>query len=272
MLDFPEGAIHQFFNNRAVQVALNIPEHVPWIECMPGAGRRRLGKADALLSSKSQMKANSQLPGKLLLENDRPISVVPYVAELLDESGIRVLIYSGDRDMTTNAQGSEMLLDTMEWSGAKGWADTRKFERGLWLPGPGQFGGYIKKFRNLGFLVVSNSGHLVPFNRDEIALDLITRFLGDVSFLDKPLPKFTVRPKRQPASEKHKVRVASKGHRHEPTGGGLGSTGCELGWSVLVAAVGFVLGFLVSRRLPKDRRGGYEMIPSHHETIKATGL
>lgn len=245
MLDMPSGSINQFYNNPAVQKALNVPHHVTWIECMPGAGRRRrrLGK--------------TLLPGQLLLDDDRPISVVPYVADLLDarDAEIRVLIYSGDRDMTTNAQGSEMLLDSMEWSGAAGWASTSEFERGLWLPGEEKFGGYIKHYRNLEFLIVYNSGHLVPFNQDEIALDLITRFLGGVSFLDKPLPKFHV-------AARHKFPTKHDALRESSDVPPQVSADYGVGWSVVFGLAGFVLGFLVSRRGSKGRGYHYQMIPS----------
>lgn len=199
------------------------------------------------------------LPGKLLLDQDRPVSVVPYVADLLDDAGIRVLVYNGDRDMTTNAQGSELLLDSMEWRGAAGWASTSAFERGLWLPGEKTFGGYIKRYRNLDFLVVYNSGHLVPFNRDALALDLITRFLGGASFVDKALPKFRIQPKaRKKAPRKGHARAASPGKLARES---TDDQQTSIGWSTVCAAAGFVLGFVVSRRYQKGR-GAYQVIPS----------
>jgi hypothetical protein len=51
-----------------------------------------------------------------LLDDDRPVSVVPYIAKLLDEADIQVLVYNGDRDLRTYVQGSETLLDRMKWS------------------------------------------------------------------------------------------------------------------------------------------------------------
>jgi hypothetical protein len=47
------------------------------------------------------------LTENLLLDDERPVSVVPYVAELLDEAYIQVLVYNGDRDLRTYVQGSE---------------------------------------------------------------------------------------------------------------------------------------------------------------------
>jgi Serine carboxypeptidase len=245
MLDYPNGAINQFYNNPRVQEALNLPHETKWVECIPGAGRRR------------RQLSKMRLPGQLLLDDDRPTSTVPYVADLLDNAGIRVLIYNGDRDMTTNSQGSELLLDTMSWSGASGWADVDKFERGIWLPNnEKKLGGYIKHYLNLGFLVVYNSGHLVPFNQDEISLDLVTRFLGNVSFLDKSLPKFQVHRKRQ-----HDVLA----NKQESDVGGYHSEKNLVGdviSSVVFVVVGFAIGFLVARRYQKGR-GLYQAIPSN---------
>jgi Serine carboxypeptidase len=245
MLDYPNGAINQFYNNPRVQKALNLPHETTWVECIPGAGRRR------------RQLSKMRLPGQLLLGDDRPTSTVPYVADLLDKAGIRVLIYNGDRDMTTNSQGSELLLDGMSWSGASGWADVDKFERGIWLPSDDKMmGGYIKRFMNLDFLVVYNSGHLVPFNQDEISLDLVIRFLGNVSFLDKPLPKFQVHRNRH-----HVVAVNKKKSDDGQYQSGNNFMG-DIISSVVFVVVGFSIGFLVATRYQKGR-GLYQAIPNN---------
>lgn len=94
---------------------------------------------------------------KLYMMNDRPIDVVPYLADLL-EAGIPVLVYNGDRDMTTCATGSELLLNGMEWSGKEEWLDAT---RGIWMVEnvKGGEGGWAKEYRGLTFVVIYNSGH-----------------------------------------------------------------------------------------------------------------
>lgn len=201
VLDDPKGTMAEFYNNPAVQDALHMPRQY-WYECLPGAGRRL-----------------EELPGKILLAHDRPISVIPYVAELLD-AGVRVLIYNGDRDMTTNGPSTEVLLDEMQWSGAQGWMD--EYSRGLWLPKEKQLGGYVRHYRNLDFVVVANSGHLVPFNEPDVALDLITRFVGNKTFADEDLPLFHF-----PKASSH---TASPGLR-----------------DVMVLMIGLVLGWYMHR-------------------------
>jgi Serine carboxypeptidase len=186
MLDDPKGKMAAFYNDPNVQKALNVPVGTFWIECLPGAGRRR---------RRHRSRRLDDLPGKTLLAHDEPESVVPYIAELLDKANIQVLIYSGDRDMTTNSFGSEILLDNMIWDGSTGWKNNEQYQRGLWLPHTNDntsIGGYMKQYNNLQFLIVLQSGHLVPYNRPQVALELITRFLGNVSFIDKELPKYTI--------------------------------------------------------------------------------
>ena len=263
MLDAKDGAISQFYNNPAVQDALHVAPHQDWSACMAGAGRR-------LERRNAAEQEENLLPGQILLAHDQPLSMAPYLATLLDEAKIRVLIYNGDRDLTTNAVGSEMVLDALPWSGKFGWADTERFERGLWFPWDKKFGGYIKAFRNLQFLVVYNSGHLVPFNEDRLALDLVTRFLGSQSFLDKPLPKF----KGSADAKSRDKATAAEGEESTTTPNVSGTTRDKqqprqraavtvgMGGAIVISLAAFAAGFVVSRRIPKARQG-YEMVASH---------
>jgi len=228
VLDDPNSPYMHFYNDPAVKKALNAPEETTWHGCIPGAGRRRLEE--------------DPLPGKLLLAHDTPISVVPYVAELLDEAGIRVLIYNGDRDMSTCAQGSEMLLDDMEWSGADEW---KTASRGLWMVDE-KVAGYSKSHKGLEFVVVYNSGHLVPQNVPIPALDLITRVVTNESFSDISLPSFAM-----PEIAKT-TKTAKEDNKHD----GSRYSGLML---VVVAIVCFLGGILASPLWPKSR-GYYEQV------------
>lgn len=165
------STFHRFMNNPLVKKALHAPQDVEWYGCIPGAGRRRRRR---------------QLG---LLDHDEPISVVPYVAELLDRWNVRVLVYNGDFDMSVNAQGSELLLNKMEWTGKKAWEVAG---RAIWMTKSEGVAGYAKQIADLTFIVVKNSGHLVPFNQPKQALDLVERFLQDSSFQDIPLPSFVL--------------------------------------------------------------------------------
>ena len=92
------------------------------------------------------------------MDNDKPVTMSPYIAELLDE-GIPLLIYNGDRDMTTNMVGTELVLNALDWSGKDTWLDA---PRGLWKT-DGYPSGWAKEQGDLTFAVVYNSGHMVPY-------------------------------------------------------------------------------------------------------------
>jgi carboxypeptidase C (cathepsin A) len=175
-----------FLNNPKVKQALHAPIDTEWWGCIPGAGRRRSRQRQRNLLDPAAMEEQQQQQ-QPLLAHDKPDSVVPYLAELLDDAGIQVLIYNGDRDMSVCAQGSELLLDGMEWNGASQW---KTAPRGLWIVNNDVVAGYAKSHGNLTFVIVSNSGHLVPHNVPVPALDLITRVVTHKSFLDKKLVSF----------------------------------------------------------------------------------
>jgi len=175
LLNTPVTAATTFFNDPEVQKKLHFEkEKMIWEPCIPGAGRRRL---------KEEM-----LPGQILLAHDQPESVTPYIAELLDDAGIRVLVYAGDRDISVNLQGSEQVLNDMAWSGKGDWKSSDRY---LWMV-DGDVSGYVKTHKNLDMLLVMNSGHLVPYNVPIPALDLINRLVGNLSFGDIVLPKIEV--------------------------------------------------------------------------------
>jgi hypothetical protein len=159
---------------------LHAPDGHFWHGCQAGEGRRRL--------------MNMR---QLYMQEDRPFSVVPYLADLLD-AGIPIVVYNGDRDMTTNMVGTELLLNQMEWSGKEGWLDA---PRGLWKVDEYP-AGWAKEYNGLSFVVVYNSGHMVPYNQPISAFDLLKRLLRSESFIDTESPL---------------IRVASKSAKEEDT-------------------------------------------------------
>lgn len=167
---------YTFYNNPEVKKALHAPEDITWLGCLPGAGRRR---------KLQQRRRMGSLPGKSLLAHDKPETMSPYMAELL-EADIRVLIYNADRDLTTCVQGSERVLNAMDWKGASEWKSSG---RALWMVDD-KVSGYSKELEALTFLVVYNAGHLVPNNKPVESLELLRRFLSGDSFQDVALPSF----------------------------------------------------------------------------------
>lgn len=189
LLTNPVNTNTMFFNDPRVREKLNVPNEVAkdWAGCMPGAGRRRRRRLAA--------KDVDLLPGQVLLKDDKP-SMSPYIAELLDEAKIQVLIYNGDRDLSTCAQGSERILNEMDWSGHSGWLDPKSYRRSLWMVDDYP-AGWSKSLKNLDFLIVYNSGHLVPYNVPKQAFDLVTRLVKNEKYGDVTIPVVFASPPKE---------------------------------------------------------------------------
>ncbi|OEU10961.1 alpha/beta-hydrolase [Fragilariopsis cylindrus CCMP1102] len=172
-----------FYNREDIRKALHAPMNITWHGCAGGNSRRRRRRGRRSLQGGI---GDDLFHRRLYLDNDRPIDVVPYVADLLD-ADIPVLVYNGDRDMTTGGTGSEMLLNGMNWKGKNEWLDAT---RGVWMAEEKKAGegGWAKEHLGLTFVVVYNSGHMVPYNQPVAAMDLLNRFLKNETFLDLPSP------------------------------------------------------------------------------------
>ena len=225
------GTISNFFNDPVVREALNAPDmeaHKHWRECVPGSGRRRL-----LEEGQNQREL-------ILLEHDMPLSlsVVPYIAELLDDAHIDILMYNGDLDLACSPQSTELSLESMDWSGAEEWKDPDTTKWQQWNV-DGAPAGHTKSFGNLQFLVVYNSGHFVPINQARNSLNMIGRLIDGQSLGDKRLAMF-------PSQEGKESLVETKADTHanprQSTNHGL---------TLLTGLIGFLLGILASHLVAK---------------------
>ena len=181
-----------------------------------------------------------------MLQHDTPESTLPYIAELL-EAGIRVIAYNGDRDLSTCAQGTELLLNRMNWTGHEDWFTA---PRGLWTVGT-EPAGYAKSLKGLDFVVVYNSGHLVPYNQPAHALDLITRFLRGDSFLDHALPSFDFGYQSKAKEDASSSAVIEEQEQEQEASQPIDSTVVAMIGALLVAfAAGFGAASIVWKRKP----------------------
>ncbi|KAL3939191.1 MAG: hypothetical protein SGARI_001460 [Bacillariaceae sp.] len=306
--DGDDGTVSKFYNNLKVQEALNVPEHRrnphhKWAGCIPEVDSgRRLGDADATdfeavvagLTGNRVQDGNQRR--RLFMDHDTPVSVTPYIAELLDEANIDVLIYSGDRDIICCTQGSEEALRNMEWSGTREVAPSNghatssrnawtEADRGLWLY-EDYPAGYTKSYKNLNLLTVYNAGHMVPYNQPGPALDMLTRFLKGQDFYDRPLVSFS----GTPYPEKGSVAAASNQKQHNVaetlqqsavrdgsspmmTASGMPnldgfSGGSLIATVILSACIAFVLGVWVARRTVTSSEGPSRVSPSEFQSLR----
>lgn len=130
---------------------INPAKATGWQECSGNVGKA--------MSTKDSKPAVSLLPGLL-------------------ESGINILLFSGDRDLICNHLGTEALIHNMKWKGGTGFETSP----GVWAPRhdwtfEDEPAGYYQHARNLTYVLFYNSSHMVPFDQPRQTRDMLDRFM-----------------------------------------------------------------------------------------------
>ncbi|KAF2266717.1 pheromone-processing carboxypeptidase kex1 [Lojkania enalia] len=122
---------------------------------------------------------NGAVSAHFRAQNSEPS--IKFLPDLLAE--IPIILFSGDRDLICNHMGTESLIDSMTWNGAKGFETSP----GVWAPRrdwtfEGEPAGTYQEARNLTYVVFYNSSHMVPFDYPRRTRDMLDRFMGvDIS-------------------------------------------------------------------------------------------
>ena len=95
------------------------------------------------------------------------------------ESGVRVVVYSGEDDFICNWYGGFDWTMNLQWSGAN---QFRAAENTTWISTDGQPAGSSRTAQGLTFVRVFEAGHMVPLNQPERALDLLGRIISGQPF------------------------------------------------------------------------------------------
>ncbi|KAI9702284.1 MAG: hypothetical protein M1820_006216 [Bogoriella megaspora] len=157
--------IQEYLNSAAVWKALAVPEVVP----------------NFTVISWEINNAFSQT-------NDPFISTEPQVQYLL-QSGIDVLFYQGNLDLACNTAGNLRWSNSMRW---KGQAEYASKSLTPWKVGGEKVGTFKEVYvqtnddnereTRFAFVTIDGSGHLVPQDQPEAAVDMVNRWLAGDSF------------------------------------------------------------------------------------------
>ncbi|RHZ54311.1 hypothetical protein Glove_428g80 [Diversispora epigaea] len=121
-------------------------QQIGWVECSSGVGRGFTG--------------------------DTSPPAVTLLPDILEQ--IEVLLYSGDQDLICNHMGTEDMISNLTWNGAKGFKNLTSTP---WFVNYTQ-AGYIISERNLTYVLVYNSSHMVPYDVPVVSADMMYRFIG----------------------------------------------------------------------------------------------
>lgn len=124
-----------------------------------GVGDRKWSECDTTVHTK--------------LLGDWMYNLAPKVSDIL-EAGVKILVYSGDKDFICNWRGGEKWTHDTKWSGQ---AEFQKTEYADWMVN-GKAAGQMKTYKNFTFLRVYNAGHMVPMDQPENASSMLDTFLS----------------------------------------------------------------------------------------------
>jgi cathepsin A (carboxypeptidase C) len=93
-----------------------------------------------------------------------------YTSYLLNK-GLRVLMYVGTYDWICNFVGNERFLLALPWVGDYGYRYEATYGQKKWE------GGDWWEFENLRYARVEGAGHMVPFDKPEVALSMVKSWL-----------------------------------------------------------------------------------------------
>lgn len=157
-------ALTKYFNDDNVRRALNVPPGTMWTSIDGGA----VGTSQTAPAIVRHLQTGAML--------DIPIDTF---RDLLDN--YKFLFYAGNMDGSAcNNLGVGRMIDRLAWSGT---VDYRVAHRKPWML-DGDVVGLAKSSGNMSYVVVTNSGHLVPMDQPKAALDMMRRFLTGEPFAE----------------------------------------------------------------------------------------
>ncbi|KAK7102093.1 hypothetical protein V1264_020372 [Littorina saxatilis] len=89
-----------------------------------------------------------------------------------------VLHYSGNLDIVVNVPMTEAFLQHVQWSGQQQYNDSYRHK---WSIGK-KLAGWYTIIGNFTRVIIRNSGHMVPYDQPEAALDMMRRFIFNQPF------------------------------------------------------------------------------------------
>ncbi|CAG8448722.1 10399_t:CDS:10 [Ambispora gerdemannii] len=127
----------EYFRDPRVRAALHVPEEVsPWEICV----------SDVLVTDPSLVAVN----------------ILPYI----NERGVKILIWTGDKDALINHIGVEWSIGNLTWAGATG------FLKNNIQPicnAKNQVVGKLRTERNLTYILINNAGHFLTADQQEVS-------------------------------------------------------------------------------------------------------
>jgi len=114
------------------------------------------------------------------LSDEMIIDVISSVDECLD-FGVKVTVYNGMLDFIINSAGQERWMSRLMWDGLQGWWNADRVPLYPVSETESQrTGAFYKGYKNLEYYWILMSGHMVPIDAPEMALDMVNMITGQL--------------------------------------------------------------------------------------------
>lgn len=150
--------------------------------------RKELGVGDRAWEA-CNMDVNFDMQGDWMKNYDTV--VIPML-----EDGLRVMIYAGVQDLICNWLGNERWMNALPWSNA---TQFNLAPEKTWTVN-GTEAGTVRTASGFSMVKVSGAGHMVPMDKAENSLDMITKFVNNEPLKtsgDVVVPRQAVHPHSQ---------------------------------------------------------------------------
>jgi len=125
-------------------------------------------------------------PPYYALSHQDGLGVIDELVRVLEhQDKPRVLFFNGMNDMVCHHMGNELLLFNMQWKYKEEWGLANRyswFDSQVTSDSMKKPAGYMKEFKNLMFLKLMDSGHMVPLDLPITSLEMMETFLYSGSF------------------------------------------------------------------------------------------
>jgi len=112
-------------------------------------------------------------PPYIALRHQDGLGVTKDIVLLLNNN-IKMFFFNGIMDLICNHVGNEIALENLEWQYSKDWIQAPRY---AWISSDKHVAGYMKEYKNLSYLKLLDSGHMVPMDQPQIALAMITTLM-----------------------------------------------------------------------------------------------
>jgi carboxypeptidase D len=183
----------------------------------------------------------------------------------------RVLFFNGIEDLICNHVGNEKLLELLPWKHQDEWIQSSRYAWKAKTEQIDKISGYMKEYENLLFLKLMGSGHMVPLDIPNVALDMIRAFVYGDSFdtnqqlLDRAKTVDDSCPACSTCDDSDKTTDGtSKQNTNTNESGSVGGFVISYSWLVALLALGGLV--LVLGVFRKRRRGnGSRPLPTTYD-------